>query len=204
MGQTSTSVKETTTTASERAAKKVADEKAAAEAKKAADRFHRFDDYHTTKLKEGAFKKLGEDRNVQDRLKELFRRSEVGIEQGREEIERSQAQAAAGADTTSKMRQLASAQQGRGMKGMTAASQLAGALTTGMGQMAQFEADLAAKDFAAKQVASEKKAQMQADIFQHDQSQDLKELELRLMKEKHKNEMELLKDQANLNLNLNV
>ena len=47
----------------------------------------------------------------------------------------------------------------------------------GLGETAAFEADLAARDYAAQQAALEKKGKLEADITQHDIGQAKSELQ---------------------------
>ena len=143
--------------------------------------------YESTK--KGAFKKLSEDPATKARLKELSRRADTGIETGMEEIERSQQQSKVGAQTSANLRAAAAAGATSGVRGATQASKIAGILTGGMGQMGAFESDLAARDLAAKQAASERKAQMVADISQFDIGQDKAKLEFDTGKKDFKAEL---------------
>jgi len=140
--------------------------------------------------KAGAFKKLADDPDTQSRLKELSRRASTGIETGMEELERSQKQSQVGAQTSANLRSMAASRAASGVKGATAASKTAGVLAGGMNQMATFEGDLAARDLAAKQAASEKKSQMVADVTQFDIGQDKAKLEFDEAQRRHKEELQ--------------
>lgn len=137
-----------------------------------------------------AFRKLADDSDTQSRLKELSRRASTGIETGMEELERSQKQSQVGAQTSANLRAAAALGADKGVKGATAASRTAGVLARGMNQMATFEGDLAARDLAAKQAASGRKAQMTADVTQFDIGQDKAKLEFDEAQRRHKEELQ--------------
>ena len=117
---------------------------------------------------EEAFASLRDDPRTQERLKELSRRAEVGLETGEEELARTQMQSQVGAETMAGRRAMAATMAGTGMKGASAVHKLMQPDIAGAGKMVQFEGGLAAKDLAARESALSKLGQMEADVTQFD------------------------------------
>ena len=127
-------------------------------------------------LKKKAFTPLKDSQESKDRVKELARRSRVGIEQGQEELERSGSQSQIGSQIVADKRAAAAAGATSGVQGITQANKILQADVAGMAKTAAFEGDLASRDFAAKETAEQQLSQFEVDLHQDEIESSAKEL----------------------------
>jgi len=140
-------------------------------------------------LKEKSFTPLKDSQGTKDRVKELARRSKVGIEQGQEELERSGSQSKIGSEVVTDRRAAAAASATSGIQGVTQANKLLQADVAGMAKTAAFEGDLASRDFAAKEDAGEKLSALQVDLKQDEIETSAKNLAFNTTQDNHETTM---------------